>query len=73
MGALPNTAPSQAVLDRMSQGSGRIILAASKDDQESLESDALGHGYFTYFLLKTLKETKGLEPSARSSPPSSNR
>ena len=62
MGALANTAPSQAVLDRMSQGSGRIILAASKDDQESLESDTLGHGYFTYFLLKTLKESKGLQP-----------
>jgi uncharacterized caspase-like protein len=62
MGAIPNTAPSPAVLDRMSQGSGRIILAASKDDQESLESDALGHGYFTYFLLKTLKESKGMQP-----------
>jgi uncharacterized caspase-like protein len=62
MGKLSNAAPTQANLDRMSQGSGRIVFAAARDDQESLESDALQHGYFTYFLLKTLKESKGLQP-----------
>jgi hypothetical protein len=63
MGAgLANAAPSPESLERMSQGSGRIVLAASRVDQESLESDALQHGYFTYFLLKNLRESKGLKP-----------
>jgi uncharacterized caspase-like protein len=63
MGAgLDNVAPSPATLQRMSEGSGRIVLAASRVDQESLESDSLQHGYFTYFLLKTLREGKGLTP-----------
>ncbi len=59
---LANAAPGPEALDRMSQGSGRIVLAASRVDQESLESDTLQHGYFTYFLLKTLRESKGLQP-----------
>jgi hypothetical protein len=63
MGAgLANAAPSPASLKRMSEGSGRIVLAASKDDQESLESPDLKHGYFTYYLLKQLRENKGLTP-----------
>jgi uncharacterized caspase-like protein len=63
MGAgLANAAPSPQVLERISEGSGRIVLAASRVDQESLESDALQHGYFTYYLLKTLREGKGLQP-----------
>jgi hypothetical protein len=63
MGAgLANASPSPAALQRMSEGSGRIVLAASRVDQESLESDSLKHGYFTYFLLKHLRESKGLTP-----------
>jgi uncharacterized caspase-like protein len=63
MGAgLANAAPSPQVLERISEGSGRIVLAASRVDQESLESDTLQHGYFTYYLLKTLREGKGLQP-----------
>ena len=63
MGAgLANASPSPASLKRMSEGSGRIVLAASKDDQESLESPDLKHGYFTYFLIKHLRENKGLTP-----------
>jgi Caspase domain len=63
MGAgLANAAPSAATLQRMSEGSGRIVMAASKVDQESLESDALHHGYFTYFLLKELRDSQGMKP-----------
>jgi Caspase domain len=63
MGAgLANASPSPASLKRMSEGSGRIVLAASKDDQESLESPDLKHGYFTYYLMKHLRESKGLTP-----------
>jgi uncharacterized caspase-like protein len=59
---LANAAPSPEMLQRMSQGSGRIVLAASRVDQESLESETLQHGYFTYFLLKALRDSKGLQP-----------
>ncbi len=59
---MANASPSPATLQRMSEGSGRIVLAASRVDQESLESDSLHHGYFTYFLLKTLRESKGMTP-----------
>jgi uncharacterized caspase-like protein len=59
---LANTAPSQQMLARMSQGTGRIVMAASRVDEESLESDELRHGYFTYYLLQTLKSDKGTAP-----------
>jgi uncharacterized caspase-like protein len=63
MGAgLANASPSPSALQRMSEGSGRIVMAASQVDQESLESDTLRHGYFTYFLLKALRDSKGLKP-----------
>jgi hypothetical protein len=39
---------SASTLDRMSEGAGRVILAASQENQESMESTSLGHGYFTY-------------------------
>jgi uncharacterized caspase-like protein len=59
---LANTSPSQQMLTRMSQGTGRIVMAASQVNEESLESDELRHGYFTYYLLQTLKSDKGIAP-----------
>ena len=56
------------MLERMSQGTGRIVLSASQVDEESLESPALRHGYFTYFLLQALKSGKwrySAEPGIR--------
>jgi uncharacterized caspase-like protein len=50
-----------STLDRMSEGAGRVILAASQENQESLESSALGHGYFTYYVLQALQQSKGLD------------
>jgi uncharacterized caspase-like protein len=47
---------SKGTLDHISQGTGRIIFAASQTDQESLESDDLHHGYFTYYLVQALRE-----------------
>jgi hypothetical protein len=47
---------SRSTLDHISQGSGRVIFAASQTDQESLESDALHHGYFTYFLIQAIHD-----------------
>jgi uncharacterized caspase-like protein len=59
---LANTAPSEAMLTHMSLGTGRIVMSASENNEESLESDKLHHGYFTYYLLQTLKNGKGLTP-----------
>lgn len=61
-GALANKGPSDKMLERMSQGTGRIVMSASQVDEESLESPALRHGYFTYFLLQALKNGKGVTP-----------
>ncbi len=57
-----NTGPSQQMLARMSEGTGRIVMSASQVNEESLESDELRHGYFTYFLLQALKSDKGMAP-----------
>jgi len=57
---IPAASLSRASLDQIGQGTGRIIFAASRSDQESLQSDALGHGYFTYYLIQALKQHPGL-------------
>jgi len=59
---LANTAPSGVMLTHMSMGTGRIVMAASQVNEESLESPQLGHGYFTYYLLQALKSGKGETP-----------
>jgi hypothetical protein len=61
-GALPDRPPSTEMLDRMSQGTGRIVMTASRADEESLESAQLQHGYFTYYLLEALRRGKGETP-----------
>ena len=43
-------------------GTGRIVMAASEVNEESLESSQLHHGYFTYYLLQALKSGKGETP-----------
>jgi uncharacterized caspase-like protein len=58
-------APSRTMLEQMGQGTGRIVLAASQSDEESLESKKLGHGYFTYYLLEALKSGKGNTPMSQ--------
>ncbi|MFP5227963.1 MAG: caspase domain-containing protein [Acidobacteriota bacterium] len=57
-----NAAPSAATLERMTEGTGRIVIAAARANEESLESDQLHHGYFTYFLLQAIKAKQGLDP-----------
>jgi uncharacterized caspase-like protein len=61
-GALASKGPSSQMMERMSEGTGRIVMSASRADEESLESPALRHGYFTYFLLQALKNGKGNTP-----------
>lgn len=45
---------SSAFLDRLSQGKGRMIIAASEANQVSAEKDELKHGVFTYYMLEGL-------------------
>lgn len=57
---ITTSAVSSDTLDRLRQGEGRVVVTASKVNQKSWESQALGHGYFTYYLLQALKQDKGL-------------
>ncbi len=59
---IPNSAPSNQMLKHMADGTGRIVLAASGVNEESLESPDLKHGYFTYFLLQALQKSNGRTP-----------
>jgi uncharacterized caspase-like protein len=53
---------SPTTLDHIKQGTGRIILTASGVKEESLESDAIKHGYFTYYLVQALEQQNGAIP-----------
>ena len=47
---------SDKFLDRIAKaGKGRIILTSSSAQEVSQESNKLGHGYFTYYLLEGLR------------------
>lgn len=45
---------SEAFLTRLSKAKGRVVLAASRANEVSAESDQLRHGVFTYYLLEGL-------------------
>jgi uncharacterized caspase-like protein len=61
----PERAPfSEEFLDDMAHaGKGRVVLTASGPDEPAEEDSDLGHGVFTYYLLK------GLRGAADSTPP----
>jgi uncharacterized caspase-like protein len=60
-----NAAPSPQMLDHIKQGSGRMVFAASGTEQESLESDTLRHGFFTYYLVEALRQQGGTAPLSK--------
>jgi uncharacterized caspase-like protein len=62
---IKNAAPSQKMLDHIKQGTGRMVFAASGTDQESLESDTLKHGFFTYYLVQALRQEGGSAPLSK--------
>ena len=49
---------SPKMLERIREGTGRVILGASQAEESSYESPKYGHGLFTYYLLQGLKEKK---------------
>jgi uncharacterized caspase-like protein len=59
---IKNSAPSAQMLNHIKQGVGRMVFAASGTDQESLESDTLKHGFFTYYLVQALHQNGGQTP-----------
>jgi hypothetical protein len=54
---VPATMPPQMV-DHIREGTGRVIIGASRAEESSYESAKYGHGLFTYYLLQALKESK---------------
>ncbi|MEE9255707.1 MAG: caspase family protein, partial [bacterium] len=46
---------SDQFMNRLSKGKGRIILSAAGANQVAQEDEKLGHGVFTYYLIKALK------------------
>jgi hypothetical protein len=54
-----------SALDHIKQGTGRIVFAASGTEEESLESDSLKHGFFTYFLVQAFHDQSGSAPLSR--------
>jgi uncharacterized caspase-like protein len=59
---IANAAPSAETLDHIKQGAGRMVFAASGTEEESLESDTLKHGFFTYYLVQALRTEGGAAP-----------
>ncbi len=54
---LPSSVSPQ-MLDRIREGTGRAIIAASQVDESSYEQARYGHGLFTYYLLQGLEQQK---------------
>ena len=46
---------SDAFLDRIASGKGRVIMTASGANEVSAENEELKHGVFTYYLVEGLK------------------
>jgi uncharacterized caspase-like protein len=59
---IKNAAPSPDTLNHITQGAGRMVFAAAGTDEESLESDSLQHGFFTYYLVEALRNQGGAAP-----------
>lgn len=54
---IPQSVSSQT-LDRIKEGTGRVILAASRSEESSYELAKYSHGLFTYYLLEGLRQQK---------------
>ncbi len=50
---------SSETLDVIRQGFGRAIITSSQVGQQSYESDDVKNGYFTYYLVQALRNSKG--------------
>ncbi len=56
---------TEALKDLKQNYQGVVFFAASKDNEDSIEMDSLGHGAFTYVLLEGLKGRADGQPADR--------
>nr|AAU82846.1 conserved hypothetical protein [uncultured archaeon GZfos1D1] len=47
--------------EKMAEGEGRLVIAASQPDQRSFEDENLGHGIFTHHLIEALSGAADLD------------
>jgi hypothetical protein len=52
---------SEAFMDRLTRGKGRVVITASGANEVSAEDDRYRHGVFTYFLLEGLRGRADLD------------
>lgn len=59
----PGSALTKDTMDLMKQGTGRVVLAASRGNEEAIGDPKLagGHGLFTYYLIDAMKRSHGLD------------
>jgi len=62
MGGLVTSQVAGPTFDRLTQGVGRVIVASSEAEQKSYENDKIQNGYFTYNLVRALKQDGGSVP-----------
>jgi len=60
--AIPEASVAAGTLERIRDGTGRVVMASSRADENSYESPALKNGYFTYYLILGLRQQQGLAP-----------
>jgi uncharacterized caspase-like protein len=58
--AVSSVAPG--TLDYIRQGVGRAIITSSTAGENSYENADAQNGYFTFYLVKALRESNGLDP-----------
>ena len=44
---------------RIAQGKGRVVIASSRSNERSWESDVYKNSYFTHYLLEAMRKTDG--------------
>jgi uncharacterized caspase-like protein len=56
------TSTFSGALDAFAKEGARVVISASRAEQQSWESDRLKHGYFTYYLLDALRQDRAQTP-----------
>ena len=51
---------ADAAKERIAQGVGRVVIASSRNDEQSWESDRFQNSYFTHFLIEALRSKGGV-------------
>jgi hypothetical protein len=51
---------SDSAKERIAQGAGRVVIASSRNDERSWESEQAQNSYFTLYLLEALRAKGGL-------------